>query len=195
MQKSQAVDFRLRTNRTLLWHKVLSSSLALLASLATVSAMFLYDRPPVVVVEGPDGKRRYFIGRAEGRGLDGDDVKDFVARFVETRYTWDRFDPKEIVGRLRCLGTAEFLGKLEASLGKKGFLGGDGERVEQYAAFIEPRLQDGKPLASFDRIVRVNGIPIASPVEVWPRIVQGARIPCNPKGLYVEALTEYGGER
>ena len=195
MAKSKAVDFRIQTNRTLLWHKILSSSLALLASLATVSAITLYERPPIVVVERKTGERDYFSGAIGSHELDGEDVKGFVALFVKTRYTWDRFDPKEIAGRLRCLGTPEFLKVLEASPGQGGRAGEDGERVEQYAAFVKPSLHDGKPLASFDRVVRVNGIPIASPTEISLHIVQGARIPCNPKGLYVDATTEYGGER
>ena len=195
MEKSNAVNFRMQTNRTILWHKMLSSLLALLASLATAFTIILHDRPPIVVVEKETGERHYFSGKTKSSELDEEDVKEFIALFVKTRYTWDRFNPKKITGRLHCLGTPEFIKNLKVSLEKGGYDGNDGERVEQYAAFVKPQLQNGKPLASFDRVIRVNDIPIAAPTEVALHIVQGARIPCNPKGLYVDAITEYGGER
>ncbi len=122
--------------------------------------------------------------------LTEEDIARFVERFILRRYSWKEFIPKAITGKLSCIVTENFLLKLKENLAKKKTAEGK-TKVEQYAAFIRSTLQEGQALASFDRILRINGVPIISPVELSLSIVERQRTECNLTGLYVNGLKEF----
>ncbi len=135
-------------------------------------------------------EKSYHVGLKNEEVVTEEDVARFVERFILRRYSWKEFIPGAITENLSCIATGSFLLKLRENLAKKKQ--GDGKtKVEQYAAFIKSTLQEGQALASFDRILRINGVPIVSPMELSLSIVQRQRTECNPTGLYVNGLKEF----
>ena len=65
------------------------------------------------------------------------------------------------------------------------------EKIEQYIAFIRPSLSDSSSQVQFDRIIRINNIPIIVPTKLELSIIQDHKTRCNPTGLYVNGATEY----
>ncbi|MCB0308575.1 MAG: hypothetical protein KDD48_04330 [Bdellovibrionales bacterium] len=123
--------------------------------------------------------------------IEDSDVKDFIKRFVEYRYNWQTFDPDQILKTIEPLSTSAFRKGLGKILGKQKAENKEGQSLEQYVAHIHPKLTETQATASFDRILRINSVPLVVPVQVSLHIIQGTRTPWNPFGLYVDSLTEY----
>ena len=188
--KPRAIDNWIRMNSSLAFHKYTAFA-SLCLSLVLAAVVFLQANQNPIVVIDKGGARVHTVGDRGGYELTEGDVEGFIASYVENRYTWTGFAPKKIVESLSCTTTEGFRKKLETALGDAKHQNKDGETVEQYAAFVKPRLKDDRSFASFDRILRINAIPLASPQEIALDIVQGARTDCNPVGLYVNGVTEY----
>ena len=176
-----------RINASLGVHRYVAFGSLSLSLILAFTVLLQGQRKPIVVVE-KNGERSYALGDPDGYRLTEDDVERFIVSYVKNRYTWGRFAPKEIIGRLSCTTTKGFRRKLEKLLGNAKHEDGD---VEQYAAFIRHRLEEGRSFATFDRILRINNIPLASPGAVSLDITPGKRTDCNPVGLYVNGTTEY----
>ena len=110
---------------------------------------------------------------------------------LKSRYTWAEFQPQEILEKIACLTTKRFRQKLAPLFWERQNTTKKDKRVEQYAAFVRTQLGDTQTMVTFDRVLRIDGIPLATPAKVALNIIQGEFTPCNPVGLYVHGLTEY----
>ena len=173
--------------------KVFYQYLALISVLTSlILAMIVLtqlDQAPIVVIQEGE-KRIYKVGSLANYELTENDVKNFVTHFIESRYSWTEFHPQKILEKIVCLTTRGFRQKLIPVLGKTKHNEQD-KRVEQYAAFIHPKLGDTQTMVTFDKVLRIDGIPLATPTKIALSIIQGEFTPCNPVGLYVHGLTEY----
>ncbi len=185
--KNKTVDNMIKTGEVLHLYKVLSAG-ATLTSLLLGLILLLSPTDDTVVVIKEKNKKTYLSGRRIPVETTDEDVKAFVHAFIEARYNWEDFHPKSIVKNVSCLGTKGFQGRLSKLLGNK-----KGEGVEQYVSFINVQLRDKDSTASFDRIIRLKGIPVVTPSGATLKIVRGKRTICNPHGLYVNGLTEHEG--
>ncbi|MCI5072647.1 hypothetical protein MRY82_06895 [bacterium] len=119
------------------------------------------------------------------------DLKDFIQKFVKQRYTWAEFDPQKLVYNLRPMITKRFSKDLVAYLGKDKAKNKQGETIEQYVTRIKPIVTDTAAFAVFDRILRINDIPIIVPVQLRLNIIQGRKTRFNPFGFYVDKIMEF----
>ena len=188
--KLKTVDNWNKINKSLGVHKHIALGSLLLSLVLSIIVLVQGERKPIVVIDKGE-TRAYTTGDREGYRLSEEDVKGFIASYVKKRYSWAEFEPKEMVENLSCTTTEGFRAKLEKALGNIKHESGEAETVEQYAAFINPRLEGDRSFATFDRILRINGIPLATLGEISLDIVQGKRTDCNPVGLYVNGTTEY----
>ena len=179
-------------NAHLFWYRLFAVFLFFISSFLAFLFLAKMTEAPIVVVK--DGEEKsYLAGERVPEEITEANVESFIVDFVRSRYTWQEFDPATIAAKLDCVGTEEFLKKLEESLGKKKHTNKEGQSVEQYAARIVPKLEKDTSFASFDRILRINGVPLATPSQVAVSIIREGPTACNPLGLYVDSLVEYGG--
>ena len=149
---------------------------------------FKINEDPIVVVYNGENKE-YLIGERKNDVLTQSDLKRFIVDFVKHRHTWEQFDPEAILDGISCKLTKGFLKKLEKKLKAKKRKRGKDD-LSQYAAFVRVRIDDGKFSALFDRVVRINGLPLVTASGVSLDIVRDARTGCNPRGLYVNGIVE-----
>ncbi len=176
-------------NRLLKFYQMASSILLLMGLILSMAIFVLTDDRTVTVVLQEGKERSYYIGRREGV-VTKNDVKEFIKTFIQNRYTWEEFNPEKIIDRIRCLTTLAQQKELIKSLGKNNYQNQDGKKIEQYVAFIVPRVENTGSFVSFDRILRINGSPLAVPLNFSLGIIQGQRTHCNPMGLYVSKILE-----
>ena len=179
----------LSLNAKKVFYQYLALVSVLTSLLLTALLLAQLDSPPIVVIQEEE-KRFYKVGSSNSYELTENDVKNFVARFIKSRYNWTEFHPQEILQKIACLTTKKFRQKLAPLLGKTKHNEQD-KRVEQYAAFVRPELSDTQTLVTFDKVLRIDGIPLATPTKLALNIIQGEFTPCNPVGLYVHGLTEF----
>lgn len=120
-------------------------------------------------------------------------VAELVKAFVQIRYEWEAFNPEAIVKRLEPLTTEGLRTKLMQEFGKKNHENKKGDSIEQSVARIRPDISDKAVLATFDRVLRVNGTPIVVPMEVNLLLVDGPKTAFNPIGLYINGIIERDG--
>ena len=179
----------LKMNNILQLYKMASLAFLFVSLFLSVAVLFLSSQTPVTVILQEGKKRTYHTAKANGV-VTKDDVKEFIKQYVENRYTWTEFHPQKIVGKIECVTVKDFQKKLTQDLGKDKYKNQEGKKIEQYAAFIVPEIGGKNSLVSFDRILRINGNPLAVAMKLSLNIIQGKRTPCNPKGLYVSKTME-----
>lgn len=180
----------IRLNHALSIYRIGALTLSALSLVLAIIVGILATSDPVVVVTDQDSKI-FFQGRHEHVAVTDEDIKAFIATWVTARYTWTQLDQNSIIRGIEPISTNGFLTKLSDQLGKRKLDLKEGQKLEEIAVNVRPVVNQKEALASFDRIVRINEIPIVVPSEVALDIVQGKRTRWNPLGLYVNGIVEH----
>ncbi len=155
-----------------------------------VALMFSNSGTPLVV----EKKDSVFIPlsvQSEGVVPTEESVGELVTEFIKLRYEWENFNPEQIIKSLEPLTTEGLRSKLLQEFGKKSHQNKEGSTIEQVVARVRPDVSEKAVLATFDRILRVNGVPIAVPTEISLSLVEGPKTAVNPIGLYVNGVVEH----
>ena len=178
-------------NRMLLIYKVAAASVSAVALILTGIIFYQAVRGPIVVLDKCDDKS-FFQGRYQILKVTEPDVKRFIENWISLRYAWSEFDPDKIIRNIEPWSTQGFTEKLRDLFGKKKkSQDPKPQKIEESVTNIKVNLGDREALATFDQIVRINGIPIVVPSEVSMQIIQGSSTRFNPLGLYVDGLIEH----
>lgn len=198
-------------NRMLLIYKVAAVGLSLGVAISGGLAVMFAHSDPIVVMESC-GEKILHDGRREKPKITDDDVKSLIEQWIKLRYTWREFDPEKIAATVAPLSTEGLQEKLKAVLGKQGMqatasrqgttlaaksatppAGSNAFRnqsVQQSVVNIEITLGEHEAVASFDRVIRIGGIPFVLPSQVAFQIIQGPPTHWNSLGLYVNGVIE-----
>ena len=118
-------------------------------------------------------------------------VAMLVTEFIQARYEWANFEPQAILKRLEPYTTEALRTKLLEEFGKKGVENKPRDSIEQSVARVRPDISDKAVLATFDRILRINGVPVVVPTEVSLLLSEGPKTYFNPMGLYINGVIEH----
>ena len=190
------LDQWLALNRVLKAYKIIGILLGASSIALVALAFFLATSPPIVVVKkhGSQGFGFYY-GERRKVPITEPALLDFLKEFVRLRYTWKERNPDLILKNIAPLTTEGLLSKISHNLKKdiktnKGVLKEAPETIEQVAVNIQPKINEKKAEVSFDRIIRVGGVPIVAPMELEFHLIKGRPTRWNPKGLYVNGITQ-----
>jgi len=121
-------------------------------------------------------------------------VGDMLTEFIMARYEWKTFDPQAIIKNLEPYTTEAFRDRLFEEFGKKSFQNKPGESIEQSVARVRPDVTEKSVLASFDRVLRINNVPVVVPTQVSVQLSEGPKTYFNPIGLYINGVIEHEGQ-
>ncbi len=189
---NKTVDNWKAINKSLFLYKVIGIGAILVGLFSSITSLYLVNADPIIAMVKND-RKTYIQGSKSTFTVTSEDVEDFVIRYAHTRYDWKEFDPMRILKDLECITTKAYRKKLLKLLGKEKHNNKD-EKIEQYISYVRPALGKNKAHASFDRVIRINNIPIIVPTELDLTIIQDAKTRCNPTGLYVNGATEYASK-
>ncbi len=147
-----------------------------------------------LVVEKKDSVFIPLILKNESISPTKESVAELVSEFVRLRYEWSSFNPEQIIKSLEPVTTEGLRSKLLQEFGKKTQENKAGATIEEVVARIRPDVSEKAVLATFDRILRVNGVPIAVPTEVSLSLVEGPKTAVNPIGLYINGVIEHDSQ-
>lgn len=178
MQKSQQFQKR-----------IILSLLGLIGLLLLI-ILFAGNNTPLVVERDNSIYRALNVERSDVKPTK-ESVAELVTEFVKARYEWENFEPQVIVKKLEPYTTEALRTKLFEEFGKKGFQNKPGDSVEQSVARIRPDISDKAVLATFDRVLRINGVPVVVPTEISLLLSEGPKTYFNPMGLYINGVIEH----
>ena len=165
-------------NVVLKMYKVIGLLLGILAVLLSAVILYLVNRPPVVVV-WKDNEKHFLYPETRKADIDKKDIHRFVFEYIHLRYSGQ--PSKETLGNIEPLVTDPFLKREHSQLRKNG-------EPLQSVSNLKVSVTKKSTIATFDRILRVKGIPFVVPTKATFRIVKDSPTRWNPIGLYVDGV-------
>lgn len=176
------------------FYKLLSIGLGSVVLLLVVFVMLAFFRDPIVVVK--DGAMQEFYPSKRARAeVQKADVEAFSKRFLTALYVWPEFNGEKLAREIGPLAEDALVGKiLDAQAQKYGKQFKD-KKLSQAITFVKVEVQDDRVLCRFDRVLKIEGIPLVIPTEVSLAMLQGSQTDMNPMGIYVSGITERDGAK
>ena len=190
MKKDSALRVWTDVNSLLRTHKLLNFGLILVCLLQLFIIALMYFADPIVVIK-EDGKQQYFAGYRTSLPISEEAVEEFVEGFLRIRYEWDKLDPqtkKRSLSPIVTDGLQQKLFKLLTHLKDKEF---QGKKTSQSIVNVEVSVAKEKVVASFDKLLRIENVPIPVPTTVSLNIIKGTPNIWNPIGLLVNGIIEH----
>ncbi len=177
-------------NRVLMFYRYMSAVFILLALGAWVMMAWSLLRDPFVVVL--NHKERIWVeSEKKDVPIEREEIVEIIKRFIEKRYQWKKLNLDELLHQIQPITTSGLLEKMKDDLvlfikndlSKKNF--------QQAVANIEVQVSEKSVTASFDRIIRVDGLPLVAPLQLSLELIRGSRTRFNPIGLYINGIIEH----
>ena len=177
-------------NRVLMFYRYMSAVFILLALGAWVMMAWSLLRDPFVVVL--NHKERIWVeSEKKDVPIEREEIVEIIKRFIERRYQWKKLNLDDILHHIQPITTSGLLEKMKDDLvlfikndlSKKNF--------QQAVANIEVQVSEKSVTATFDRIIRVDGLPLVAPLQLSLELIRGSRTRFNPIGLYINGIIEH----
>ena len=178
-------------NRSVSFYKLLS----VIAACAVVICLFIMMiqslSNPIVVMKSNTENCFVDATRMSADPTDTD-VANFIRKWVSVRYEWTKLGEDQLVRDLTPYTTEGLLVKVRESFKSGAEKEFKDKSVSQYVSKeIKVDLTSDKVVATFDRILRLNDIPLIDPAQISFALVRGSKTRMNPQGIYVNGITEY----
>ncbi len=177
-------------NALLRTHKLINLGLVAVCVLQVVVIGWLYAADPIVVIKA-GARQHYHVGQRAAVPISEAAVAEFVKKFLHIRYQWHKLDPqakRQGLAPITTAGLQKKLFKLLTHLKDKEF---QGQEVAQAIVNIKVSVTQDKVVASFDKLLRVEGVPIPVPTTLSLHIIKGTPNAWNPIGLLVNGVIEH----
>ncbi len=190
MKRKNPLPSWLGLNRELDRQKLLSLILSAINAILVIVITYLVLSPPLVITEDR-GKKDYSIARRVNVEVTSRDLEDVASQFILARYQWDQFDRTSIVKGITPFITNKLTGKIKKELTKLAKQFPKDKLISQSVANIQSEVTMEKIKVSFDRILKVDGLPLVTPIEVEFLMMEGNSNQLNPLGIYINNIIQY----
>jgi len=191
-KRNGTINQWLALNNTAIIYKWVAIASSILLMLMLFIILYLANQSPVVVTL--DGKNKiYHISERKVINIDEDDVKRFILKFINIFERWEKFDPEMIIKNVAPFTTdglkIRLLKKLK-TIQEKDF---KDKTTSQDIANLHITVTKENVIASYDKVLRVNEIPLVVPCKLSFELIKDTQSRWNMLGLYINGITEYKG--
>ncbi|MBX3034589.1 MAG: hypothetical protein KF865_11750 [Bdellovibrionaceae bacterium] len=181
-------------NQMLHLHRVLNAVAGgVVAVLIIVIVVMSFQSPLVIVTDGFDKHYRQTERKADS--ITEKDVENFVREFMDQLFTWEKLSPEVILRQVSPLVTSGLLDRISLELSQKAEKDFKGKTLSQEIVGVSIKVTPKEVIASFDKVLKINGVSIVIPSQMSFNIIRGGSTRWNPMGLYVNGLIEHEGTR
>jgi hypothetical protein len=170
-------------------YKVFSSGIGVLAFVLLMVAGVLAFRDPIVVVRSTAGQEFYPSTRRPV-SIEKNDVENITRRFLTALYVWAEFNGQVLAKDITPYTEEALVGKIIESQSAKYAKVFKGKKLEQEISFVKLNVLDDRVVCSFDRILKVEGVPLVIQTELTLSMLQGNPTQQNPMGVFVSGIFE-----
>ena len=175
-------------------HRTINYAAGGIVTLLLGAILFISMRSPLVIVmQGRD--KHYLQSEHRANPITEKDVENFVRDFLEELFTWEKLAPDSILARVSPLATSGLLDRIKQQLIQMGEKNFKGKVLSEAITNVRVQVTDKEVIASFDKVLRIDGVPLVMPTEMGFNMIQGSETKWNPLGLYVNGLTEHQGPK
>lgn len=118
------------------------------------------------------------------------EVEQFTKQFLVSLYVWSEFNGDKIAKSISPFTEGTLSDKVIGTQSQKYLKELSGKRLSQSLAFVEVSVLPDRVICKFDRILKIEGIPLVIPTEVTLALVRGDQTVFNPMGIYVGGIKE-----
>jgi hypothetical protein len=173
--------------------KLVCFSLTGLCLLLSVLCFSLQDKTPTVVKEKA-GELYYLAGRKKVTPINGGNISRLINKFIELRYDWDgKLDIDKISKDITPFVTKGFRKKTVIYLKNLQDKEFKGKRLDQGHTRPMTIVTKDSTTSSFDRVLRINNVPLPIPTQLSFNLVRGKVSYWNRLGLYINGVTIHEG--
>ena len=158
--------------------------------LQAITILCLTFSSPIVIIE-KDGERIGHIGEKKELTITEGEIKELARKFIKDRYEWQEFNPEYIVSNLSPIVKSGLKAKIRKKLENR-WEQLKGQQVSQYVGKIKVHIDEHKRIIGvFDKVLRIENIPLFSETHVLIGIVKGFSNKANKIGLYINSVVNY----
>lgn len=154
--------------------------------------VFISFQSPLVILASGHEKRYYQTERKQD-SITEKDVENFIRGFLDQLFTWDQLAPEVILKQVSPLVTSGLLERIRQELIQKTEKDFKGKSLSQDIVGVKIRVTPKEVIASFDKVLKINGVSLVIPTQMAFNIIGGGSTRWNPMGLYVNGLVEHEG--
>lgn len=188
----EAVDQWLAMNHQNQMYKIGGIVCLGIVCLLFVTVIFQTTKAPFVVVETEDKKMPY-LATAKKFDIGEEQLERFVTEYLYLYNKWEKLDPNAIVRQIAPFSTEGLTEKLKNYLSERLNKGLKDKTVTQDIAHLKIKITEKQIIASYDKVIHINNIPLVMPTQVSLQISGGSPNRWNPMGLYVNGILEHEG--
>jgi len=189
MNKNSIPNIWTAQEKVLHVYKLLSLGLGIFALLIMVIYLVQSFRNPIVVVRSGSVQEFYPTERKRAP-LEKTDVEAFSKNFLASLYVWDDFSGEKLAREIAPFAETGLVQKVIDAQTQKYVKELKGKRIQQAITFVRVDVMDDRVVCRFDRVLKIEGIPLIIPTNVTLSMIQGDPTRMNPMGIYVSGIAE-----
>lgn len=175
-------------------HRVLNAVAgAAIAVLMIVIVAMSFQSPLVILMDGEE--KHYRQTERKSDSITEKDVEKFVREFLEQLFNWNQLAPEVIIRQVSPLVTSGLLERIRLELSQKVEKDFKGKTLSQEIVGVNVKVTPKEVIASFDKVLKINGVSIVIPSQMAFNIIRGGSTRWNPMGLYVNGIVEHEGAK
>lgn len=155
--------------------------------------VMVFQSPLVIVMSGDE--KSYYQSERKTDAITEKDVEKFIRDFLEQMFRWDKLSPEMILRQISPMVTQGLSDRIRQELSQKTEKDFKGKTLSQSITNVHIEVTEKNVVASFDKVLRLQGIPLVVPTELAFNIIRGSQTKWNPLGLYVNGLVEHEGPK
>jgi hypothetical protein len=165
----------------------------LVVALIIALIVMSFQPPLVVVVNGQD--KHYYQSERKSDSITEREVERFVRDFLEQMFNWNSLSPEVILKQVAPFVTDGLANRIRQELTLRAEKDFKGKTLSEGITNIKVQVTEKAVLASFDKVLRIDGLPLVVPTQMAFNIIRGTSTRANPIGLYVNGLIEHDGAK
>jgi hypothetical protein len=171
------------------FYRTLSAILGAVCLGLLIVSIVMAFRDPIVVMKSA-AAQEFYPSHRDSVSIEKADVEVFAKRFLEALYVWPEYSASSLAKELKPLTEDGLTEKVIEAQSQKYGKDFKGKKLAQSITFVTVRVLDDRVKCSFERILKLEGIPLVVPTEVTLSLIQGAPTRLNPMGIYVTGVQE-----
>lgn len=151
-----------------------------------------FRSPLVIVTNGQE--KTYYQSERKPDSISERDVEAFVRYFIEQMFNWNELVAEKIIKQVSPLVTNGLADKIRIEANQRSEKDFKGKSLSQGVTNIKVQVTEKDVIASFDKVLRIDGLPLIIPTQIAFNIIRGSSTRWNPIGLYVNGMVEHEGK-
>lgn len=189
-----SLDHWIEANNQLRLYKLVGAICAGIGMLLLCVVLFQSLKSPLVIYD--DGLNKIPL-RSESKPfkIDEDQISRFLSDYLFLYFKWEKLEPDKIVKEISPFTSDALTEKIKILLLQRRDRDFKNQAVSQDIAHIKIKVSEKEITATYDKVLRIAGIPLVVPCEASFQIVDGPVTNWNLLGLYVNGIIEHEGTK